>query len=82
MMDIIDHIGKASGIDAAIYGSTDQGTAQKILSLARYLLATNGQSLPGITVWQYTHPLPYEGGMSEDIYQNLFSEVGRDESLM
>lgn len=82
MMDIIEHIGRTSGIDAAVYASTDPGTAQKILSLARYLLATNGQSLPGITVWQYTHPLPYEDGMSEDIYHDLFSEVGRDESLM
>lgn len=82
MMDIIDHIGTVSGIDDAIYSSTDQGTAQKILSLARYLLATNGQSLPGITTWQYTHPLPYEEGLSEDLYHNLFETVGRDESLM
>ena len=58
MMDIIDHLGKTSGIDEAIYAATDQGTAQKILSLARYLLATNGQSFPGITTWQFTHPLP------------------------
>lgn len=82
MMDIIDHIGKASGIDDAIYASTDKGTAEKILSLARYLLATNGQSLPGITTWQYTHPLPYEEGLSEDIYHDLFETVGRDESLI
>ena len=68
MMDIIDHIGRSSGIDEAVYNSTDLGTAQKIPSLARYLLATNGQSLPGITAWQYTHPLPYEDGLSEDIY--------------
>ena len=80
-MDIIDHIDNASGIDAAIYGATDRGTAQKILSLARYLLGTNGQSLPGIATWQYTHPLPYEDGLSEDIYHNLFETVGRDESL-
>lgn len=82
MMDIIDHIGKISGIDAAVYNSTsDLGIAQKIISIARYLLATNGQSLPGITVWQYTHPLPYEDGFSEDIYHDLFEYVGRDESL-
>ena len=55
MMDIIDHLGKTSGIDEAIYAATDQGTAQKILSLARYLLATNGQSFPGITTWQFMH---------------------------
>ena len=82
MMDIIDHIGSASGIDAAIYNNTDIGTAQKLLSLARYMVATNGQSLPGITAWQFTHPLPYEYGLSEDIYHALFEDVGRNESLM
>lgn len=82
MMDIIGYIGKASGIDEAIYNSTDQGTAQKVLSLAQYLLATNGQSLPGITTWQYTHPLPYQDGLTEDIYHDLFEAVGRDETLI
>ncbi len=82
MMDIIDHIGKTSGIDNAIYSNTDLGTAQKILSLARYLLATNGHTLPGITTWQYTHPLPYEDGISEDTYHELFGQIGRDEALM
>ena len=81
MMDIIDHIGSVSGIDDAVYASTDIGTAQKILSLARYLLATNGQSLPGIQTWQYNHPLPYEDGISEDIYHNLFVQIGIDEDL-
>ena len=82
MMDIIDYVGKVSGIDDAIYAATDQGTGQKILSLARYLLATNGQSFPGITTWQFMHPLPYEDGLSEDIYHALFEAVGRDESLI
>lgn len=81
MMDIIDHIGTVSGIDGAIYSSTDAGTAQKIISLARYLLATNGQSLPGILTWQYNHPLPYEDGITEDVYHNLFVQLGTDESL-
>ena len=81
MMDIINHIGSASGIDDAVYASTDIGTAQKIISLARYLVATNGQSLPGIQTWQFNHLLPYEDGISEDIYHNLFVQVGRDESL-
>ena len=81
MMDIIDHIGRISGIDDAIYDSTDIGTAQKIISLARYLLATNGQSLPGIQTWQYNHPIPYEDGITEDVYHNLFVQIGLDESL-
>jgi transposase len=82
MMDIIGHIGKASGIDAAIYASTDLGTAQKIISLARYLLATGGQTLPGILTWQFSHPLPYEHGLSEGVYHELFYNIGRDESLV
>ena len=81
MMEIIEHIGAASGIDGGIYSNTDLGTAQMIISVARYLLATNGQSLPGILTWQFNHPLPYEDGLSENIYHDLFSQVGRDESL-
>lgn len=81
MMDIIDHIGKESGIDSGIYSSTDLGTAQKILSLARYLLATDGHSLPAIASWQFSHPLPYEHGLSESMYHDLFCRVGMDESL-
>lgn len=82
MMDIISHIGAASGIDSAIYGATDLGTGQKIISLARYLLATGGQTLPGILTWQFSHPLPYEHGLSEGIYHELFARIGREESLV
>jgi len=81
MMSIINHIGKVSGIDEAVYASTDVGTAQKIISLARYLLATDGHSLPGIAIWQFNHPLPYKEGISEEVYHRLFKEVGLDESL-
>ena len=81
MMDIVDHIGTVSGIDAAVYASTDLGTAQKIISIARYLFAGNGQTLPGIQTWQFTHPLPYASGISEDIYHDLFNRIGLDESL-
>jgi transposase len=81
MMELIDHIGLTSGIDAGIFNNTDIGTAQKIISIARYLLATNGQSLPGIFTWQFNHPLPYEDGITEDICHDLFVQIGRDESL-
>ena len=81
MMDIVDHIGAVSGIDAAVYASTDLGTAQKIISIAQYLFASNGQTLPGIQTWQFTHPLPYASGISEDIYHDLFNRIGLDESL-
>ena len=81
MMRIIDHIGKASGIDEGIYRGTDLGTAQKILSIARFFLATDGHSLPLLNTWQFSHPLPYEDGLSESVYGELFARVGTDESL-
>jgi hypothetical protein len=81
MMELIDHIGSVSGIDDAVYSNTDTGTAQKILSIARYLLATGGNSLPGISTWQFNHPIPYEEGISEDVYHDLFVQISRDESL-
>jgi len=81
MMDILEHIGRVSGIDEAIMNTCDTGTAQKIISLARYLLGTNGQSFPGIMLWQYSHPLPYREGISEDIYHDLFVTLGKDERI-
>jgi len=81
MMDILEHIGAESGIDDGIYVGTDIGTAQKIISIARYLLASNGQTLPGIIAWQFSHQLPYESGITEDIYHDLFARVGQDETL-
>jgi hypothetical protein len=81
MMQIIGHIGKVSGIDEGVYRGTDLGTAQKILSIARFFLATDGHSLPLLNTWQFSHPLPYEDGLSEVIYGELFARVGTDESL-
>jgi hypothetical protein len=79
MMEIIDHIGKVSGIDGSIYSHTDEGTAQKILSLARYLLAANGQSLPGITSDRHSSPsLGKKGGSWPPIaYRYLVSNSYR-----
>jgi hypothetical protein len=81
MMDILAHIGTASGVDEGMYDNADIGTAQKIISIARYLLATNGQSLPGIVPWQFNHPIPYEDGISENVYHELFVQLGRDETF-
>lgn len=81
MMEILEHVGFESSIDSAIYGSTELGTAQKTISLARYFLATNGQSAPGITTWQLTHKMPYESGFTESVYHELFKKIGYDETF-
>ena len=81
MMSILEYVGRTSGIDDLLYRCTDKGTAQKIISLARYIVATNGQPLPLIDVFQATHPLPYEDGLSEAVYHDLFRRIGRDADL-
>lgn len=81
MMEILDHIGKESGIDDLLYKNVDRGTAQKIISVARFLAATDGGPLPDLVTFQFGHPLPYEDGLSEGIYHDLFCCVGRDASL-
>ena len=81
MMDIINHMADASGIDVDIRSATDLPTANKILSLARYIVCSDNQSLASITEWQYNHELPYDDGISKNIYHTLFKEIGRDETL-
>ena len=46
----------------------------------RYLVATGGNSLTRLEAWQIMHEMPYAEGISEDVYGELFSRVGRDES--
>ena len=82
MTDILDFVGEDSGIKKALYTCTDKGTADKIMSLVWYTICTNGQSFPGIKTWQLNHPIPYAEGISEDIYNTLFKELGGSETLM
>lgn len=79
---ILDVVGEKSGIDQAIYDITDIGDAKKILSLARFLVCTDGHTLPYITEWQLTHALPYEDGITEDIYGDLFKRIGLNFELV
>ena len=81
MMHILDHIGKESGIDDSLYSITDIGTAQKIISIARYYVATGGQPTTGIITWQLNHKIPYASGISEDIYHDLYEYIGSNESI-
>ena len=55
------------------------GTAEKILTVARYWLATGGQTLPRLAAWQAMYPTPYPRTISDDVASGLFKEVGVDE---
>jgi hypothetical protein len=81
LTDILNHVGSVSGMDNALLASTDKGTALKIMSIARFLVATSGDSLPHIETWQLTHPIPYVDGITEDIYYNLYKAIGIDETF-
>ena len=77
--DILEWAGRESGIDDAIHSSFCDGDAEKILSVARYWVATDGNTLPRLESYQNMHNLPYQPGISEDVYSKLFKTIGCDE---
>ena len=60
--------------------SLKESDALKALSVARYLVATNGAPLPEIEEWQLRHALPYHDGITEENYHTLFVNLGHDET--
>ena len=80
LTDILEWAGRESHIDQDVKGSFSAGDAAKILSIARYWLGTDGNTLPRLEGWQLMHELPYPGGISEDVYGELFKSLGCDES--
>ena len=78
--DILEWAGRESGIDRDIRSSFREGDAEKILSIARYWVATDGNTLPRLESYQNMHNLPYRQGISEDVYSELFKSVGCNET--
>ncbi len=76
--DILEWIGRESGIDADILCSTDEGTAQKLMSIARFWMANPDKTIRRIEEWQINHRIPYEHGLSEDMCYQLMKELGQD----
>jgi len=80
LTDILEWVGKVSGIDADVHASFSEGDAAKMLSIARYWIGTGGNTLPRLESWQVMHPLPYDEAITEDVYGDLFKDVGRNEA--
>jgi hypothetical protein len=59
LTDILEWVGKVSGIDADVRASFSEGDAAKMLSIARYWIGSGGNTLPRLESWQVMHPLPY-----------------------
>lgn len=79
MTDILEWVGRESGIDEDVRSCFSPGDADKMISIARYWLATEGNTLPRLEGWQITHSLPYSHGISEDVYGELFKNLGYQE---
>lgn len=78
--EILDFVGKQSGIDTCILRSLPQAEALKAISLARYLAACDRKTLPGIETWQLNPQIPYLEPLTERVYGTLFEQLGRNES--
>ena len=79
LTDILEWVGRVSGIDDDVRVSFSEGDAAKILSIARYWIGSGGNTLPRLESWQVMHPLPYREAITEDVYGDLFKDVGRNE---
>lgn len=80
LRSILDWIGRESGIDADLRKCFSEGDALKLASIARYWLATDGETLPRLEDWQLMNPLPYSYPITQDVYGGLFKSVGENES--
>ncbi len=78
MTDILSWAAGQTGIDSDLEKAFGEAAAQKIDTVARYLIATDGAPMPRIEAWQIAHPTPYGPGLSEDVYGELFRHVGQD----
>ena len=78
--DILDWIGKESGIDEDVLSSADRGTAQKVISIARFWMSNPDKSIRRIEEWQISHALPYREGLSEDTCYALMKQLGQNVS--
>lgn len=81
--EILDAIAAKNGIEDDIYAllEGDIGTAQKVISCARFLTCTDGECLAHIETWQLMHPIPYDEGLSKDVCHRLTESLGRNESF-
>ena len=86
MMSLLEWIGSATGIDddlkqvmpEEVYGPL----ADRISAIARFWIATGGDSLPDMYAWQVKHGISLEKMISEDIYHDVFEKLGTNESLI
>ena len=78
--NILERVGKESGIDDDIRRSLDEGRAQKVITIARYITANPNQTMPRLSKWQRTHPSPCSTELTRKNCQILMEELGEDKA--
>lgn len=81
MISILSHLSNISGVSKEVTAAMrgDRGLQEKVLTLAWYAFATEGRSWTRAENWtrSFQAELPYHyGPITEDIYQELFQELG------
>jgi len=86
MMSLLDWVGAASGIDEdlrAVMPEDSYGDlADRICAIAKFWLATGGDPLPNLYTWQVKHGIAEDRMISEDIYHDVFQELGMHEQYI
>lgn len=78
LTDILELAAEQTGIDTDLRSAFSEAEAQKVATVARYLIATDGAPVPRMEAWQFTHRTPYEPGLGESTCSDLFKDVGRN----
>lgn len=81
-MSLLDWAGETSGIDADLRAVFPSEMALRVVSIARFRLASEGASLSRLEAWGVTHPLPSPEPLTEEDCEALFDAVGRSEAAM
>ncbi len=82
MTDLIEYVGSRFRIAEDVIAAYGEADGSKLLSIAWYLLASDGGALPKIETWCINHPTPYRDGITADIYCRLFHDIGTDEDAL
>lgn len=86
MLSILDWIGASSGIEADLKkvmpDSTCGSLAERIAAIAKFWVATGGNTLPNMYAWQVKHGIDKDCMISEDIYRAVFEILGTHDGFI
>lgn len=80
LSDLLEWVGRQSGVIKDLQESFPEETAKKIDTIARYWVANHAGRLSRMEHWQMLHKVPCETILDKANYHNLFEEIGYSEA--